>query len=80
MLPQIIVSSEVTLPDNSQWYNRFTIKSETSDRIYTIAQNRKKGFWACDCPGWKRYRRCKHLTAMGLPNHEQPLIVEFKKQ
>ena len=28
------------LPDNDQWTNRFEIRSETSDRIYIIAQNK----------------------------------------
>jgi uncharacterized Zn finger protein len=32
----------------------------------------------CSCPGWKRYRTCKHLSALGLPGHEQPVILNIK--
>jgi len=28
------------LPDNDQWENRFEIRSETSNRIYIIAQHK----------------------------------------
>ena len=28
------------LPDNKMWTNRFSIKSESSSRLYTIAQNK----------------------------------------
>jgi hypothetical protein len=51
----------VVLPDNEQWTNRVEIKSETSSRLYTVAQNKKTGQWGCSCPGWKRHRHCKHL-------------------
>jgi len=60
------------LPDNDQWTNRFEIRSETSDRVYTIAQNRKKGHWGCSCPAWRTRRKCKHLKSLGLPELEQP--------
>jgi hypothetical protein len=54
------------LPDNAQWRNRFKIRSSSSNRLYTIAQNKLTGQWGCDCPGYKRarngVRKCKHLT------------------
>ena len=49
------------LPDNKLWTNRFSIKSETSSRLYTIAQNKSNGTWGCSCMGWIRHRHCKHL-------------------
>ena len=59
------------LPDNAQWENRFEIRSESSDRIYIVAQNIHKRFWACSCPGWRTRRKCKHLEALALPAHEK---------
>jgi hypothetical protein len=67
------------LPDNSQWTNRFYIKSESSGRLYTIAQNKSRRYWGCSCPGWISRRKCKHLTAMGLPGHEQPYEAQIAK-
>jgi len=64
------------LPDNDQWTNRFEIRSESSNRIYIIAQHKLKRFWGCSCPGWRRYRKCKHLTNLSLPSHEQPYELE----
>jgi hypothetical protein len=52
------------LPDNDQWTNRIQIRSETSSRLYTVAQNKRTGEWACSCTGWKRWRHCKHLDVM----------------
>jgi hypothetical protein len=54
----------VVLPDNDQWTNRFNIRSETSNRLYTVAQRKSDGSWGCDCPGWRRHRTCKHLSAI----------------
>jgi hypothetical protein len=65
-------SGAVRLPDNKQWVNRFEIESESSGRVYTIAQNRKKGHWGCSCPAWRTRRMCKHLKALGLPEMEEP--------
>jgi hypothetical protein len=56
-------------PENDQWHNRFKIRSESSNRLYLVAQNKKTGKYACSCPGWIRHRHCKHLEAMGLPRH-----------
>lgn len=50
------------LPDSDRWTNRFQIRSESSDRLYIIAQQRADGEWGCSCPGWRHHRRCKHLT------------------
>jgi len=60
-----VVASQIgstLLPDNDQWHNRFQIKSKTSASLYTIAQRRSDNTWGCSCPGWRNYRRCKHLT------------------
>lgn len=55
------------LADNAQWTNRFEIGSDSSERVYVIAQ-RKGGSreWACSCPGWIRHRRCKHLERLNV--------------
>jgi len=74
----IRIDHNVALPDNDQWKNRFEVRSESSNRVYIIAQHKKKKHWACSCPGWKRYRKCKHLTAVGIPNHEEPHEVTIE--
>src|SRR5262249_4085132 len=63
-----------TVADN-QWVNRTEIKSETSNRVYVVAQHAEKRFWGCSCPGWRRHRRCKHLDRLGLPGGEHPFEV-----
>lgn len=60
------------LPDNPQWGNRFEIHSSSSNRVYTIAQNKQKRHWGCSCMGWKRYRHCHHLREMGIPGDLRP--------
>lgn len=63
--------------DNSPgWTNSMLIRSESSDRMYKVAQNVSngeimRGKWACNCLGYimsaKRnhgVRSCKHLRAM----------------
>ncbi|UOE51318.1 hypothetical protein MTO98_09530 [Mucilaginibacter sp. SMC90] len=77
MLPTLKIATGVMLPDNDQWQFRFNIESESSNRLYVIAQNKKKRYWACSCPGWKRFRRCKHLQAVGLPANEKPFEVNI---
>lgn len=64
------------LPDKKLWTNRFEIRSESSNRVYIIAQHIEKQHWGCSCPGWKIHRKCKHLAAIGLAPYEQPQIVE----
>jgi hypothetical protein len=58
------------------WVNRTEIKSATSDRVYVVSQHRARRFWGCSCPGWRAHRRCKHLTALGLPGNEVPFEVD----
>jgi hypothetical protein len=60
------------LADNAAYTNRFDIRSESSNRLYTVAQSKSGRWWSCSCPGWIRYRNCKHLRALGLPGHNQP--------
>mgnify|MGYP001612703939 CR=1 len=60
------------LPDNKLWTNRFSIHSETSNRVYILAQNKAKRFWSCNCPSWRVRRYCKHLETLGLPCLEKP--------
>lgn len=71
-MPALVIKNEVRLPDNDQWTWRFEIRSETSDRIYVVSQHKKLKHWGCSCPAWRTRRTCKHLTAIGLPNKEQP--------
>jgi hypothetical protein len=72
-LSTILRGKDITvLPDNAQWKNRFEIKSESSNRLYTVAQNKANGTWGCSCPGWKRHRKCKHLSTLN------PLLSQVK--
>jgi len=71
-LERVIKSRGMTvLPDTPQWINRFEIESESSNRIYVIAQRANRTEWGCSCPGWKRFRKCKHLNTIMplLKNH-----------
>ena len=62
------------LPDTAQYINRFEIKSESSNRVYTMAQRKSDGVMTCSCPGWKNARNghesrtCKHVKVI------QPLL------
>lgn len=78
-LPAIVlpVRKSNVLEDNKLWKNRFEIHSESSDRVYVIAQNKEKGHMGCSCMGWRRYRTCKHLSALGLPGHEEPVNLKL---
>ena len=67
------------LPDNDQWTNRFEIRSQSSNRVYVVAQNKKKRHFGCSCPGYRRFRKCKHLQVLGLPCHEKPHEVTVQK-
>lgn len=49
------------LPDNSQWENRVEIKSETSNKLYVVSTHKTNGTVGCSCPGWLRYKHCKHV-------------------
>ena len=61
---------------DNQWINHTEIRSETSNRVYVVAQHAEKRFWGCSCPGWRRHRRCKHLDRLGLPSGEEAFEVE----
>lgn len=72
------VPTQERLPDNAAYTNRFYVRSESSGRLYTIAQSKKGGWWSCGCPGWIRHKVCKHLTALQLPGHYEPHQVLLK--
>jgi len=74
----VLVRKNESLPDNKLWKNRFEIHSESSDRVYIVSQNIIKGHMGCTCPGWRRYRTCKHLSSLGLPGHEVPVTLNLK--
>ncbi len=78
MIPEIYISQQAALPDKNQWTNRFEIHSETSDRVYVIAQHKDLKHWGCSCPAWRVHRKCKHLSSVGVPNYEQPFLVIVK--
>lgn len=80
MLPVLHISQDMVLPDTDQWQNRFQIHSESSNRVYVVAQHRKKRHWACSCPGWKIHRNCKHLRALQIPCKEQPYEANIIQQ
>lgn len=67
------------LPDNASYTNRFEIKSESSNRVYTMAQRKSDGVLTCDCMGWRRARNghlnrtCKHVQTI------QPLLEAAEK-
>lgn len=71
-VPVLRINSDVALPDNDQWQFRFEIQSESSDRVYVIAQNKKKKHWGCSCPAYRTKRTCKHLEALNIPGKETP--------
>ena len=75
MALNLAIRSEDRLPDNGQWTNRFTVKSQSSNQLYIVAQNKGKRHWGCGCKGWIYHRTCKHLSALGLPSHERPMEV-----
>lgn len=77
-LPVIKINKEHLLEDNKLWTNRFHIKSETSNRLYVVAQNKAKRHFACSCPGYLTRRSCKHLQVLQLPCHEKPFEVKLE--
>ena len=79
-LPTLYIPPTMQEPDNDQWEHRFKIHSESSNRIYTIAQHKKGRYWGCDCPGWKSRRYCKHLKALGLPTNCKPHEVQIERR
>ena len=76
----VYIDQSVALPDNDLYQHRFEIESESSNRIYIVSQHKVKRHWCCSCPGWKRYRKCKHLRELGLPAYEEahePAIEKY---
>lgn len=81
MSSQLVIrkpAGAIMLPDNNEWTNRFEIRSSSSNRVYTIAQHKTKKHWGCSCPGWRSHRKCKHLSAVGVPNHEVPFEAQLQ--
>jgi hypothetical protein len=63
----------IRLEDNKTHTNRFEIKSESSDRVYIVAQKKGATEWQCSCPGWIFHRNCKHLKALA------PILKEVEE-
>ncbi len=61
-------------PDDGDkvWENKFFVKSESSNKLYTVSQNIKGRFWGCNCAAWITRRKCKHLRGIGLPENKIP--------
>lgn len=65
------------LPDNRTHHYRMEISSETSNKLYIVAQSNASNEWGCSCPGWVFNRGktkdglCKHLRAV------KPLLVQI---
>ena len=78
--PILYIKSEQKLPDLKGWTNRFEIQSETSNRVYVIAQNIEKRHWGCSCPSYRTRRYCKHLQVLSLPAHERPYEVQLESK
>lgn len=61
------IQAEV-LPDNASHSHRMQIRSESSNRLYVVARNKKTLEWGCSCPGWIHakggVRTCKHMRAI----------------
>jgi hypothetical protein len=55
------------LDPKDQWTNRFPVPSSSSNVIHTVSQHKKNRYWGCSCNGWKRHKKCHHLTDLGLP-------------
>lgn len=73
----IYVKQEAKLPDNQSFTNRFRIKSESSNRLYTIAQSISGRWWACECRGWISHKHCKHLDVLCLPGNYTPKEIKI---
>lgn len=75
----IHVASKDKLPDNSHFKNRFQIRSESSNRLYTIAQSISGKWWGCSCRGWIAHKKCKHLSTLQLPGGYTPCEVKISE-
>ena len=74
----IHISKELRLPDDKTYENKFNVKSESSGRLYVVSQHIAKRHWCCSCPSWITRRKCKHLTAIGVPNNEVPYEAKIE--
>ena len=79
----LTIHGTTALEDNSSHTNRFEIRSESSNRVYIVAQSKSAGEWQCSCPGWcikrpGKERNCKHLKAL-KPVLEASLEAQPKK-
>jgi len=59
----------VLLDDKPGWQHTMGVRSESSDRLYRVAQRRTDGVWGCNCPAWISAKGspkppCKHLRPM----------------
>ena len=45
-----------------KWVSRWFVKSQTTDREYTVSLADDGETWGCSCPHWKfRRAKCKHI-------------------
>jgi len=77
-MKKITIAGTTALEDNATYTNRFEISSESSNRLYVVAQSKATGDWGCSCPGWcikraGKERTCKHLKAL------LPLLLEAER-
>ena len=80
----VSIPGVVALPDSKTHAHRMNIKSETSNRLYVVAQARSSNEWQCSCPGWiykkpGQPRKCKHLTSM-MPMLEMIASGQLEQQ
>jgi len=73
-----IPSNGRKVEDKPGWTNSIGIPSESSNRMYVVAQRKTSRGWGCSCRGWIGHRHCKHLDAMSLPAGERPYEVQLK--
>lgn len=71
-VPVLYIDKSMRLPDTDRHQFRFEVESGSTDNVWLISQNKKGGWWECDCPGWKRHRHCRHLRELGIPDYPKP--------
>jgi len=55
---------------NGKWIKKWKVKSENSDREYTVSLS-DLGVWGCSCPAWKfRRQECAHIKHIKRTNPE----------
>lgn len=55
----------VTMEECASWHSSIEVKSDTSDKVYTIQWYGPEGGASCDCPAYKYSgdkRDCKHIA------------------